>query len=177
MAKLRDMHREVSGGPLAYFVTVRTYGTWLHGDERGAVDREHNRYGAELVEVNEVKRESEEERLKHPPTVLTAEGAAVVERTIREVCGHRGWHLFEVAARTNHFHAIVGARVTGERVMNDLKAWGTRRLREGGFVGKEQEVWAQHGSTPHLYTEAELMGAIEYVRTGQGPALGGGGNP
>ena len=80
MAKLRDRHREVSGGPLAYFVTVRTYGTWLHGDERGAVDREHNQFGAELVESDETKRKSEEGRLKHPPTVLTAEGAAVVER-------------------------------------------------------------------------------------------------
>lgn len=178
---MKDMHREVSGGPLAYFVTVRTYGTWLHGDEKGAVDRENNQYGAELVEVSEAKRRSEEGRLKHPPTVLTAEGAAVVEKTIREVCAHRGWKLFEVAARTNHFHAIVGARVTGERVMNDLKAWGTRRLREGGFVGATQEVWVQHGSTPHLYTEGELMAAIEYVRDGQGPPLkpGGGaqGNP
>ena len=46
------------------------------------------------------------------------------------------------------------------------------RLREGGIVGKEQEVWGgSMGSTPHLYTEAELMGAIEYVRTGQGPPL------
>ena len=25
--------------PLAYLITVRSYGTWLHGDERLAVDR------------------------------------------------------------------------------------------------------------------------------------------
>jgi hypothetical protein len=31
--------------PLAYFFTFRAYGTWLHGDERGSVDRFHNQYG------------------------------------------------------------------------------------------------------------------------------------
>jgi hypothetical protein len=30
--------------PLAYFISFRSYGTWLHGDKRGAIDRVHNRY-------------------------------------------------------------------------------------------------------------------------------------
>ncbi|MGH9840991.1 MAG: hypothetical protein ACREEM_19730 [Blastocatellia bacterium] len=30
--------------PLAYLITFRCYGTWLHGDERGSVDRDHNIY-------------------------------------------------------------------------------------------------------------------------------------
>ena len=25
--------------PLAYLITIRSYGTWLHGDERGSMDR------------------------------------------------------------------------------------------------------------------------------------------
>jgi hypothetical protein len=35
-----------SDTPLAYFITFRAYGTWLHGDKRGSVDRHNNRYGA-----------------------------------------------------------------------------------------------------------------------------------
>jgi hypothetical protein len=32
--------------PLAYLITIRSYGTWLHGDERGSMDRrEYNQYG------------------------------------------------------------------------------------------------------------------------------------
>jgi len=31
--------------PLAVFFTFRTYGTWLHGDERGSIDRNNNLYG------------------------------------------------------------------------------------------------------------------------------------
>jgi hypothetical protein len=30
--------------PLGYLITFRCYGTWLHGDERGSIDRFHNRY-------------------------------------------------------------------------------------------------------------------------------------
>jgi hypothetical protein len=28
--------------PLAYLITLRTFGTWLHGDERGSVSRKRN---------------------------------------------------------------------------------------------------------------------------------------
>ena len=39
--------------PLGYFVTCRAFGTWLHGDERGSVDRKHNRYGTPRIPANE----------------------------------------------------------------------------------------------------------------------------
>jgi hypothetical protein len=30
--------------PLANLITFRCYGTWLHGDQRGSIDRFHNAY-------------------------------------------------------------------------------------------------------------------------------------
>jgi hypothetical protein len=30
--------------PLAYLITFRCYGTWVHGDDRGSMDRKHNIY-------------------------------------------------------------------------------------------------------------------------------------
>ena len=39
--------------PLAYLITIRTYGTWLHGDERQTVDRHgKNVFGTERIEAN-----------------------------------------------------------------------------------------------------------------------------
>jgi len=35
--------------PLAYFLTWQCYGCWLHGDPRGSVDSEHNRYGTPVL--------------------------------------------------------------------------------------------------------------------------------
>jgi len=44
MPNRKNMHRDLEELPLAYFLTLRTYGTWLHGDERGSVDAKHNCY-------------------------------------------------------------------------------------------------------------------------------------
>ncbi len=171
MPKLTDMHLPPSHPPLAYFITVGTYGTRLHGDDRLTIDRNHNTFGTPRVPPNPAKLSAERDRLKHPPTILTPQATKIVEQTIREVCTHRLWHLFDVAARTTHFHAIITAPVTAERVMNDLKAYATRRLREAALIPKDHQVWAQHGSTPHLYTNTELAAAIDYVHNRQGPPL------
>jgi hypothetical protein len=39
--------------PLAYLFTLQTFGTWLHGDDRGSVDRHgKNIYGTERIVPN-----------------------------------------------------------------------------------------------------------------------------
>jgi len=35
--------------PLAYFISFRAYGTWLHGDKRGSIDRFNNRYRSPYI--------------------------------------------------------------------------------------------------------------------------------
>ena len=47
-------HREFNEEhvPQGYLITFRCYGTWLHGDGRGSVDRFHNRYGSPLIPPN-----------------------------------------------------------------------------------------------------------------------------
>src|SRR5205085_7730420 len=88
--------------PLAYLITFRCYGTWLHGDERGSVDRDHNRYGTPLIPPNERWRQHNEQSLKHPPVELDSARRAAVEAAIRETCEKRGWLLLAINIRTNH---------------------------------------------------------------------------
>jgi len=57
--------------PLGYLITFRTYGTWLHGDMRGSVDRHHNRYGAPLIPPNQNWLRHNNESLKHEPVKLS----------------------------------------------------------------------------------------------------------
>jgi hypothetical protein len=38
--------------PLAYFISFRAYGTWLHGDKRGSIDRFNNRYRAPYIQAS-----------------------------------------------------------------------------------------------------------------------------
>ena len=37
---------------LGYLITFHTHGSWLHGAERGSVDREHNSYDTPFLPIN-----------------------------------------------------------------------------------------------------------------------------
>jgi hypothetical protein len=63
-------HEEFNDTPLAYFITFRTYGTWLHGDKRGSVDRFNNRYGTPRLPPNKLRENYERTLLKRPPVRL-----------------------------------------------------------------------------------------------------------
>jgi len=166
-----NMHLLPANIPLAYFITLRTYGTWLHGDEKGSVDTRHNHHQTPLAPANPSQRITNQNRLHHAPTLLAADSAQLIEATIAEVCRHRRWSLHAVHARTNHVHIVASGNKSPERMMNDFKAWATRRLREHNFVTGTQTVWADHGSTPYLWTNAQVLAAIEYVKNWQGGPL------
>jgi hypothetical protein len=86
LVKMSDTRKEWSDShaPLAYLITCRTYGTWLHGDERGSVDRAHNRYGDCLIGRNERWRKYNRDSLKRSPVGLNAGKRKAVEAGIRE---------------------------------------------------------------------------------------------
>jgi REP element-mobilizing transposase RayT len=155
--------------PLAFLITFRCYGTWLHGDERGAIDRrKYNVYGTPDMPANIKLIEDEKAELKNPGITLNRAKRAVVERAIREVCEHRGYRLHAVSVRTNHVHSVVSASCKPEHVMDSFKAYATRQLRETGLMSPDVRIWARHGSTPYLWTEEQVERAIDYVMNGQG---------
>ena len=130
--------------PLAYFITFTTYGTWLPGDERGSVSRRRNDPGTPVLQPSIMRRTMAVSKMKHEPMTLRAAERGLVEDTIREVCEHRGWFVQAVNVRTNHVHLLVSAHVSGEKIMNDVKAWSTRRLRECALIAPDREVWTSH---------------------------------
>ncbi|MDI1242392.1 MAG: hypothetical protein PSX80_10765, partial [bacterium] len=92
--------------PLAYLISVRTYGTWLHGDERGSVDRFMNKFGAPRIPRRDARHEYNQSIMKGEPVILDGERRSAVEDAIEEVCIHRDWTLLSANVRTNHFHAV-----------------------------------------------------------------------
>ena len=93
----------------------------------------------------------------------------LVAGAIQEVATHRGWSLLALNVLTNHVHAVTTVQddVRPEKVMNDFKAWSTRRLRERGQVKPSAPVWATHGSTRYLKTEQAVYAAYNYVMNRQ----------
>ena len=58
-----------------------------------------------------------------------------------------------------------------EKVMNDFKAWASRRLREAFNEPMDRERWTRHGSTRWLNTQVSLQKAIAYVVDEQGEPM------
>ena len=160
-----DPHRSA---PLAYFITFHTYGTWLPGNPRGSVDAHHRIFGTPYVGLAEGRQASSAQRLAHPPVELLPEERTVVLSTTQEVCRHRGWVLHAANIQFNHVHAVIRAEPTPERVMNDLKAWATRRVVEAGLRPRGTHMWVRHGSTRQLWRPEAVNAACAYVVGGQG---------
>ncbi len=120
--------------PQPYFVTFTCYGTWLHGDERGSIDRDHNEWQTPPLEPDEERERREFALLKHSPVKLGPKQRTIVHRAIEEVCQHRGWRLHALNVRTNHVHVVVTANRRGKRVYNDFKSYATRRMKEAGCL-------------------------------------------
>jgi REP element-mobilizing transposase RayT len=158
-----------------YLLTFTTYGTRLHGDNRGTVDRSHSRPGQPLAGRDPDRAMKEFLLMRFAPMVLDAARRAIVTATVREVCRHRDWSLLALNVRTNHIHAVVAGLASPEKMMNDLKAYSTRRLVEAHECEPGHRVWTRHGSLRQLSTPRAVEAACRYVCEGQGEDLAGGG--
>jgi len=121
--------------PLAYFISFRSYGTWLHGDKRGSIDRFHNRYGDPYLPPSETWQRHNRKQLKANPFILRAKERASVENAIRETCSIRKWDLQAFNVRTNHVPTVATANRKTSIVLNAFKANATRKLREDQLRG------------------------------------------
>ncbi len=129
--------------PLAYLITIRTFGTWLHGDERHSIDRHgKNTYGTPDIVPNQKLKEIMQGEIKQPALILNDLQRTAVEIAIVELCEKRKYHLQAINVRTNHAHAVVSAEVKPERIADAFKAFATKKLREENLVSRELKIWS-----------------------------------
>ena len=157
--------------PLAYLISFRTYGTWLHGDNRGSTSRKQNKYGTPRIAPNLSLQRAELKQLQHAPIKLDSRQRPVVEQAVREVCTNRGYWLRAINVRTNHVHTVVSAAIKPEPILQAFQAYATRKLRRAGLLPDDVKPWTRHGSTPYLWKERHVERAIDYVVNGQGDQL------
>ncbi len=151
--------------PLGYLLTWTTYGTWLPGDPRGWVEKGRAWYGMPYEAGKASRVAYSRDRMKESPVILDGHGRRAVEAGVEETCRYRNWQLHAVSARLNHVHAVVTAPGTSpNRIVSDLKAYGTRALNRLYLAEKRKNWWTGGGSKRHLYDERALCAAIEYVR-------------
>lgn len=68
---MNDFEWDDNEWPIAYLITIRTYGTWLHGDKRSSVDlRRQNVYDTPRVRPNAALSKLMADKMKGPPFLL-----------------------------------------------------------------------------------------------------------
>jgi REP element-mobilizing transposase RayT len=157
--------------PLAYFLTFTCYGTWLHGDERGSVDKAHNAPGTPVLPSDPQRHAREQDELAEPPYHLDGPRRQVTLQALREIARRKGWTLHAVHVRTNHVHLVVTADGPPERILNDFKSAASRRLNKAFPAERERTRWTRHGSTRYLWTEGVVAEKVRYVLDEQGEPM------
>jgi REP element-mobilizing transposase RayT len=153
--------------PLAYLITFRCYGTWLHGDRRGSYRRDsHSRSRVSYVPERPCLEQSERALLKSRMFRLHRSQRVIVEQAVREVCKSRRWRIRAISARSNHVHVVVSTLSDPEPILLAFKSYSTRALRSAGLANDIQP-WSRHGSTVYLWKESDLEKPVEYVALGQ----------
>jgi hypothetical protein len=148
-------------------LTFSTYGSRLHGDERGSWQR-----NVSALPRNDMLRGYERSQLTQPPVVISAEMRPVIELGVIEACIRRDWPLLALNVRTEHVHAVLVSNEAAA-ALAATKAYPTRRLSEEGLTPQGGKVWARGGSTGVLRTEESVCRAIDYVLNRQGATLAG----
>jgi REP element-mobilizing transposase RayT len=105
------------------------------------------------------------------PYSMDGSSRAGVLEALKDVCVNRGWSLLAAHVRANHVHAIVEAEVQPEKVLNDFKAYASRKLNQLGRDQPGQKRWARHGSTRWLWSDQSVREAVKYVVEEQGEPM------
>jgi len=152
------------GEPIAYFLTWTCYGTWLHGDPRGSVDRNHNQFGEAFIRPDLQRQDSARGRMRSNPVRLSDPQRRLVNREILRICEYFSWRVIELAVMSNHVHIVLQAPDCEiNDVLAKLKRYTTRNMHDkGSYAG--QRLWTRSGSTRYLFNEQNVEAAARYVR-------------
>src|SRR6476620_8328800 len=140
---------------LAYFITFTCFGTWLHGDERGSVNDDHNMFGTPFLPQSTFGTQAIRAEMTDQPYSLNESRRTIVLHAVREICVARKWDLLAAHVRGNHVHTVVRADKSVERVMNDFKAAASKQLNLAFPEEVGRKRWTRHGSTRYLWTEEQ----------------------
>ena len=149
---------------LALHITWGTYGTRLHGDPRGTVDRYNNEYGEPVLGYDEHRWEREEQKLNFPPVVLTRPQMIYIEQQLPRICDRGHWKHIVGAAGPDHVHEILDSPFDPDTIRRLLKRWLGQALSERWALPDGATWWAECGSIKWIDNERYFDNATRYVR-------------
>ena len=148
------------------FLTFRTYGSWLPGDERGWVARD----GQGLQAPRPHLKAHCSRAMRQPPMIFPSEMRSFIDSVIREYCQRRGWRVIALSVRSNHVHLLLYANRPALTAMAQIKAAVTTSLRREELVERDRIVFSRGGSCRGCYTPLGFDRIRSYIVFGQDDA-------
>ena len=81
-----------------------------------------------MLEADSQLLQAEQRNMDQPPYRLDLKRRKIILEALLDRCLQQEWKLLAAHVRTNHVHVVVEAEVRPERIMNDLKSYGSRCL-------------------------------------------------
>jgi hypothetical protein len=153
----------MSDFPIAYHITVGTYGTRLHGDDRGTVDRRQNEPGDPIIGRCKDWSRMERRVMRFEPVLLTPEQRVFIEQKLLDICERGGWTFHIAAARVEHYHVMLSSSNDGEIIRRILKRWLSQTLSEMWPMERGRAWWAECGSVKWVWKDWYLDNLYRYI--------------
>jgi REP element-mobilizing transposase RayT len=160
-----------------WFITWRTYGTWLPGDEgfvgyyRAPNRTIRNEYDSPTAAANPNLKAYSRELMKGQPVELSHPHAESIFSQLKETVQHKQWKLHAVAIISTHVHVVLSVmgNPEGSDVLKVLKNYASRRLNAEHQLMSAPRWFADRGST--RIVKGDLREVINYVRHQANPLI------
>ena len=146
-----------------FFVTFRTYGTWMRG-ERAGWRPGGEKHGQPPAPTCASILAHDREQMKHERFYLDSAHSAIVISSVSRLCERRGWKLVAIAVTRTHVHCLLVASAQRNQVLGDMKAFATRGLRAAGAIAEDRPPWSRGGSVVSVRGADEVESVVRYIR-------------
>jgi len=148
-----------------WHITFGTYGTRLHGSTTPTVDKQHNERPKPFLPRNEIRVESDRERMNFPSRYFSRQQRLFIEVELPSICIRGGWSYRTCAAGPDHVHLLcdVVPAVHGEKVRRLVKRWLGQSLIKRWPLQQGSTWWAEEGSNIAIRDEAYLNNCYAYI--------------
>ncbi|MFA5424163.1 MAG: transposase [Phycisphaerae bacterium] len=140
---------------LGYLLTWTTYGTWLQGNKKGYVKN------GVIFKPNTPLANTNKQKLKKDPVVLTPVQREIIETAIRIRAGEIGQKIYAVAVCSDHIHLVVDYTTKDlGLIVRHYKTASLKAMRDKGFTGP---LWTKGFDKRYCFDEKTLRSRISYV--------------
>jgi len=155
------------------------YGWWLPNDPRGSSSHEIRiekiaelgdlHHGRKSIQPpgREIKRFYEHaiDVLKHPLLILEDEDIDLVAESFGAVIKDRRYTCYACAIMPDHIHVLIRKHTDhAETMIDNLQQASRAKLRDARRRSSTNPVWGGPGWKVFIYSQADFLRAIEYIR-------------